>query len=344
MEAKEINLSASYIYGFFAAMISTLLYSAVLIPLYILIISLNSQNFLVYLLHTLDVWVWIWISISIIYAFIIIFMYPPNSQTNALRKKIATVLFFIVTLSIIILTLSYIPAIQQLLYREEYLFYNIILSVIIFFIALQLSINIKNITIFMYKLILFNLGYNINFENEDEYDSEYEIVKINTSDYEVFSNTLKNTIAFSQRHKYAIGVMAFKISNHKRLLEECGNLGYRVIQEELVKFIKQNARTGENDCLIDKNTIYTIIYATEDEAWKTTRRYFKALKNYLFQYNNENVNIEVSIAVSGFDFSNNKVNKMSSSVIKDIILEKIKDALIEAEETESPVIFYQKGI
>ena len=96
--------------------------------------------------------------------------------------------------------------------------------------------------------------------------------------------------------------------------------------------------------MIDKNTIYTIIYATEDEAWKTTRRYFKALKNYLFQYNNENVNIEVSIAVSGFDFSNNKVNKMSSSVIKDIILEKIKDALIEAEETESPVIFYQKGI
>ena len=36
MEDKQINLSKSYIYGFFAAMISTLIYSAIIIPFYIL--------------------------------------------------------------------------------------------------------------------------------------------------------------------------------------------------------------------------------------------------------------------------------------------------------------------
>ena len=61
MEVKEISLSKSYLYGFFAAMISTLIYSAIAIPIYILLISSNPNNFLVYLLYTLDIWVWIWI-------------------------------------------------------------------------------------------------------------------------------------------------------------------------------------------------------------------------------------------------------------------------------------------
>ena len=68
MESKKINLSKSYLYGFFASMISALIYSAVIIPIYILLISPNPQNFFVYLLYTLDIWVWIWIAVSILYS------------------------------------------------------------------------------------------------------------------------------------------------------------------------------------------------------------------------------------------------------------------------------------
>ena len=69
--------------------------------------------------------------------------------------------------------------------------------------------------------------------------------------------------------------------------------------------------------------------------------YFKVLKNYNFEYNNESVDINVSMAISGFDFSNNRSNKMSVFAVKDSMMRKIKDALVESEETGSPVIYYE---
>ncbi|HJH56268.1 MAG TPA: hypothetical protein K8V77_09340, partial [Brachyspira hyodysenteriae] len=152
MEDKQINLSKSYIYGFFAAMICTLIYSAVIIPIYILLISPNTQNFFVYLLYALDVWVWIWIGISILYAFIIVLMQPTKSYTGVSRT-IENLLFFAVTSIILILSLSYVPEIQKLLYKRDYTFYSSILAIGLFFISIQLSYNLKKLMIFMYKTI-----------------------------------------------------------------------------------------------------------------------------------------------------------------------------------------------
>ena len=346
MEDKQINLSKSYIYGFIAAMICTLVYSAVIIPIYILLISSNPQNFFVYLLYALDVWVWIWIGISILYAFIIVIMQPTKNYTG-FSKTVENLLFFIVTSVIIILSLSYVPEIQKLLYKKDYTFYSTILAVGLFFISIQLSYNIKKLTIFLYKTILFNLGYSIEDEIiDDEENSEYtennnEVTRICNSEYEIFSNTIKNIIAFSQRYKHAIGIIAFKISNSDYIIEEYGNSAYRKIQDELIKVIKKNARIGENQCLLYENIIYSIIFANEEESWKATKRYFKALKNYNFEYNNESIDINVSMAVSGFDFSVNRTTKMSVFVIKDSMMRKIKDALNESEETGSPVIYYE---
>ncbi|MEI0605488.1 hypothetical protein R4K48_00820 [Brachyspira pulli] len=349
MEDKQINLSKSYIYGFFAAMICTLIYSAVIIPIYILLISSNPQNFFVYLLYTLDVWVWIWIGISILYAFIIVIMQPTRNYTT-LSKTIENLLFFVVTSVIIILSLSYVPEIQKLLYRKDYnTFYSTILAVGLFLISIQLSYNVKKLTIFMYKTILFNLGYNVEAEVIDEYDDneeanktdDYEVIRIDKSEYEIFSSTIKNIIAFSQRYKHAIGIIAFKISNKESIINEYGNNAYKKLQEELIKAIKKNARIGENQCLLYENIIYSVIFTNEEEAWKATKRYFKALKNYNFEYNNESVDINVSMAISGFDFSNNRSNKMSVFAVKDSMMRKIKDALVESEETGSPVIYYE---
>ena len=342
MEDKQINLSKSYIYGFFAAMICTLIYSAVIIPIYILLISPNTQNFFVYLLYALDVWVWIWIGISILYAFIIVLMQPTKSYTGVSRT-IENLLFFIVTSIILILSLSYVPEIQKLLYKRDYTFYSSILAIGLFFISIQLSYNLKKLMIFMYKTILYNLGYNIgdNVAEEDDENNEYEVVRINKSEYEIFSNTIKNIIAFSQRYKHAIGIIAFKISNASTIKEEYGNTAYKKLEDELIKAIKKNARIGENQCLLYENIIYSIIFANEEEAWKATKRYFKALKNYNFEYNEEPVDINVSMAVSGFDFSHNMSNKMSVFVVKDNMMKKIKDALNESEETGSPVIYYE---
>ena len=346
MEAKQINLSKSYIYGFFAAMISTLIYSAVIIPIYILLISSNQQNFMVYLLYALDVWVWIWIGISILYAFIIVLMQPTKTYSS-LSKSIENLLFFIVTSLIIILSLSYVPEIQKLLYKKDYTFYSSILAVGLFFISIQLAYSIKKLIIFMYKTILYNLGYSIvedeilDSDNEDENDENYSTIKIRNAEYEIFSNTIKNIIAFSQRYKHAVGIIAFGISNNESIIEDFGVDGYNKIKDELIKAIKKNARIGENKCLVNENVIYSIIYANEEESWKATKRYYKALKNYNFEYNGESVDINISMAVSGFDFSNNKSNKMSVYVIKENLMKKIKDALNESEETGSPVIYYE---
>ncbi|OEJ13741.1 hypothetical protein BFL38_03065 [Brachyspira hampsonii] len=343
MEDKQINLSKSYIYGFFAAMICTLIYSAVIIPIYILLISPNTQNFFVYLLYTLDVWVWIWIGISILYAFIIVLMQPTKSYTG-ISKTIENLLFFAVTSIILILSISYVPEIQKLLYKRDYTFYSSILAIGLFFISIQLSYNLKKLIIFMYKTILYNLGYSIEdniIQDDNDENSDYEVVKMDKSEYEIFSNTIKNIIAFSQRYKHAIGIIAFKISNENSIREEYGNNAYKKLEDELIKAIKKNARIGENQCMLYEGVIYSVIFANEEEAWKATKRYFKALKNYNFEYNDESVDINVSIAVSGFDFSHNMSNKISVFVIKDNMMKKIKDALNESEETGSPVIYYE---
>lgn len=341
MEVKEISLSKSYLYGFFAAMISTLIYSAIAIPIYILLISSNPNNFLVYLLYTLDIWVWIWISMSILYAFVVVFIFSAKEHEANLRKSIGNILFFVVTSIVMLLSLSYIPEIQKILYRQEYTFYSTILSLCLFFMAIFLSYNIRNIIFFMYNLILFNLGYeSANSSNNSAYEAE----KTNTLEYEIFNNTLKTVISFSQRHNYAIGIMAFNISNANDIIEHYDRFGYYKIRKDLVAFIKREARAGESQCLIDDDIIYIIVYANEEEALKITKRYLKMLQNYNFSYNGDNIDVKVSMAVSGFDFADNKANKISIFTVKDNLTDKIKEALRESKETESPVIVYQKGI
>ncbi|WP_455144475.1 hypothetical protein [Brachyspira pilosicoli] len=341
MEVKEISLSKSYLYGFFAAMISTLIYSAIAIPIYILLISSNPNNFLVYLLYTLDIWVWIWISMSILYAFVVVFIFSAKEHEANLRKSIGNILFFVVTSIVMLLSLSYIPEIQKILYRQEYTFYSTILSLCLFFTAIFLSYNIRNIIFFMYNLILFNLGYeSANSSNNSSDEAE----KTNTLEYEIFNNTLKTVISFSQRHNYAIGIMAFNISNANDIIEHYDRLGYYKIRKDLVAFIKKEARAGESQCLIDDDIIYIIVYANEEEALKITKRYLKMLQNYNFSYNGDNIDVKVSMAVSGFDFADNKANKISIFTVKDNLTDKIKEALRESKETESPVIVYQKGI
>ena len=341
MEVKEISLSKSYLYGFFAAMISTLIYSAIAIPIYILLISSNPNNFLVYLLYTLDIWVWIWISMSILYAFVVVFIFSAKEHEANLRKSIGNILFFVVTSIVMLLSLSYIPEIQKILYRQEYTFYSTILSLCLFFMAIFLSYNIRNIIFFMYNLILFNLGYEANNASNS---SVNEAEKTNTLEYEIFNNTLKTVISFSQRHNYAIGIMAFNISNANDIIEHYDRFGYYKIRKDLVAFIKREARAGESQCLIDDDIIYIIVYANEEEALKITKRYLKMLQNYNFSYNGDNIDVKVSMAVSGFDFADNKANKISIFTVKDNLTDKIKEALRESKETESPVIVYQKGI
>ena len=341
MEVKEISLSKSYLYGFFAAMISTLIYSAIAIPIYILLISSNPNNFLVYLLYTLDIWVWIWISMSILYAFVVVFIFSAKEHEANLRKSIGNILFFVVTSIVMLLSLSYIPEIQKILYRQEYTFYSTILSLCLFFMAIFLSYNIRNIIFFMYNLILFNLGYEANNSSNS---SVNEAEKTNTLEYEIFNNTLKTVISFSQRHNYAIGIMAFNISNANDIIEHYDRFGYYKIRKDLVAFIKKEARAGESQCLIDDDIIYIIVYANEEEALKITKRYLKMLQNYNFSYNGDNIDVKVSMAVSGFDFADNKANKISIFTVKDNLTDKIKEALRESKETESPVIVYQKGI
>ena len=341
MEVKEISLSKSYLYGFFAAMISTLIYSAIAIPVYILLISSNPNNFLVYLFYTLDIWVWIWISMSILYAFVVVFIFSAKEHEVNLRKSIGNILFFVVTSIVMLLSLSYIPEIQKILYRQEYTFYSTILSLCLFFMAIFLSYNIRNIILFMYNLILFNLGYE---DSNSSNSSINEAEKTNTLEYEIFNNTLKTVISFSQRHNYAIGIMAFNISNANDIIEQYDRFGYYKIRKDLVAFIKREARAGESQCLIDDDIIYIIVYANEEEALKITKRYLKMLQNYNFSYNGDNIDVKVSMAVSGFDFADNKANKISIFTVKDNLTDKIKEALRESKETESPVIVYQKGI
>ena len=95
-------------------------------------------------------------------------MMQPTKKYTSLSKTIENLLFFIVTSVILILSLSYVPEIQKLLYKKDYSFYSTILAVGLFFISIQLSYCIKKFTIFMYKTILYNLGYNIGDDTIEE--------------------------------------------------------------------------------------------------------------------------------------------------------------------------------
>lgn len=335
MKQKELNLYRSFIYGFLSSMIVTFIYSAVIISLYILLMSMTPKMFMLKMISILDIWVWIWISISILYAFSVTISHIIRNKSKSFQNKISKILFFIITAVVVTITISYIPQVQKIFISGDFLFYIIIFSSIILLICIQVSFNIEKLIFFIYKMLLFNLGYDMSVFMDKKEEKE-----IFTSEYEMFFKTAENVIAFSQREKHSIGIIGFKIANYLDIIQNYGEEAYNNIEEQVINTIKNHARVGENQCLLQENTIYSLLYADEEEAWKTARRYYKALKGNNFEYGGENIEVNIAVAVSGFDFSENK-SSVSLSGIRDNLMWKISDAISESQETGNPVVYYE---
>lgn len=336
MKQKELNLYMSFIYGFIASLMSVFLYSAVIICFYTIIVSSKIETFSIMLLAIFDIWIWFWISISILYAFAITIFFILRNSSKYVKNIITRILFFIITAIAVVITASYIPQIEKMFYSKDFLFFIIISSIVMFLISLQISFSLENITLNIYKTILNNLGYDTAIFNEQKEEKEEEF----NSEYEMFFKTAEDVIAFSQRHKHAIGIIGFKISNYLAIIQNYGEESYKQIEKEFINAIKNHARVGENQCLLQENTIYSLLYANEEEAWKTSRRYFKALKGRSFEHDGENIEVSIAIAVSGFDFSEKKASA-SLQIIRDNLMWHLIDAIVESQETGNPVVYYE---
>lgn len=338
MDKKDINMSTAFIFGIISSMITTFLYSSVTISVYFIIISDTMKIFMYNIISILDVWIWIWLAMSILYGFTV----PLCLIMNKLNKKngqlVVNIMFFIITLFLILTAISYIPQIQLFDRKNDIMLYILLLSLLITFITLHLSIGMKFVLFKINNFFMELLNYNKISFFEDENDKN--IIKENEYSYELFFKTADNIIAIAQRNKLSVGIIGFRISNYLEILNQYGENVYSSIEKLVIKAIYEQARLGENQCLIQENTIYSILYANEDEAYKAAIRYSNSLKTYTFEYNKEVIPVSIVVAVSGIDF-NSKKTTANVSLIRDKLMWSIIDAIGEAQETDNPVIYYQ---
>lgn len=338
MDKKDINMSGAFIFGIFSSMITTFLYSSIIISAYFIIISDTMKIFVYNITSILDIWVWIWLATSVLYGFSIPICIIVKNINKKNTHLIINIVFFIITLFLVLTAASYLPQIKFFDRKNDIFFYIFILSLLITFITIHLSLGIKFVLFNLNNFFMEMLNYNkVSFF---EYDNDKNTLKEQEYSYELFFNTADNIISIAQRNKLSVGIIGFRVSNYLEILNQYGESVYNSVEKLVIKAIYEQARLGENQCLLQENTIYSILYANEEQAYKAALRYSNSLKRYTFEYGKELIPVSIVVAVSGIDFADKKITT-NAAVIRDKLMWRIIDAIGEAQETQNPVIHYE---
>ena len=336
MEVKKNSLSVVFIFGVLSALLVMLLYTLVPLSLYLLFLSSSPAIFLNYMISAMKVAVWIWILTSILYGFSIMIVKLFKNRSTLFRSYLMIFLFFLLTISFIGIGLSYVPKIITNIASGNSLFYLAILSFSVTLITIQVSVVIRRSIIKVYEITTKAFGYDSLILESKEKDCD-----MIDSDQEIFNGSFDNALSFSYRNKTALGIICFKISNIYQILPEYGEAAYSSLESQLVRAIKEQARGCENQCLVRDNTIFSILYADEETAYKVLRRYYKSLKLYSFEHNGVIIPFDLAIAASGIDFSNsNSVGHDDLDILRNKITLRVLDALLESQETGNLVVSY----
>ncbi|MBI4976335.1 MAG: hypothetical protein HZC28_02575 [Spirochaetes bacterium] len=177
-------------------------------------------------------------------------------------------------------------------------------------------------------------------ENKNAYlaDTGY-IAAEKTQDYERFFSEVEETIAVSRRYMRPFGLMGIKISNQLELIKRYSSDGYDFIEKQLIDLIKKNARAGENQCLVQKGSILSIVLAGSANAYGALARYEDLVKKHTFLYRSEPVNVRIAFGIAGVDFSTSAHGE-AAAAIRDSLMLKVIDALSDAEQNDTIIVRY----
>lgn len=165
-------------------------------------------------------------------------------------------------------------------------------------------------------------------------ESEKTHIESGVPEYEIFLRELESNISINRRYKRTIGILGFKITNQLDLMRAYSDKGYDYLEKQVITLIKSNARVGEDQCLVQKGAIFSLIFANEEEAFGAIQRYANLLHEHRFCYREQEIAINIVMGVAGFDFSK-RAYQESVTELRDAFMWKIFDVLSAAEDEEN---------
>lgn len=204
-------------------------------------------------------------------------------------------------------------------------------------IAAALVIVVRRIFFWLYSMFLTIFMV----ENKSAYllDTEFA-ARERVPDYELFLRELEDLIAVSRRLKRPLGMMGIRIANQLSLVERYSSDGYDALEKQLVSLIKHHARTGENQCLVQKGSIISVVFADSESAYKALSRFEKLVSAHRFVYRSQETDVRVVFGAAGFDFAA-RAHGEGAQELRDTLLLRTIDALTDAEHNNAIVVNYQ---
>lgn len=323
-----ISLFQVFIFGSLSSFLMVFIYNWVFILLYILTTTTELNIFFYSISTIFTSWIWVAITLSILYAFVIILSSVIKIRQEWLYNFIINLLFFVITMLNIVILVSYVPNLAPIFSSENRAIYIAILSVSFIFIGIIFSYTIKIATFKLYNFMV-----NINTYHKNIYFNSI------SHEYNIFFDMLSDALLFGKKNDLAVGIVGFRIFNHLDIVEKYGRDVYFNIEEEFVNSIKHLARGRENQCFLYNNTVYSLVYANEDEAQKCLRRYNTLLRLHKFTNDRVTVPTQIVSAISGVDFSRSKV-RVSIDIVIENMMRSVSELLLESKGKESSVMFY----
>jgi hypothetical protein len=201
--------------------------------------------------------------------------------------------------------------------------------------ALQIAVRRIFFTVYAFIIGLFMV------ENRDVYLADTDAQPgEELPDYERFLLELDKTIAVNRRYRRAFGILGIRISNRLALMERFSADGYDLIEKQLIALVRRHARLGENQCLVQKGGIFSIVYANADGAYGALGRFEKLIKAHRFAYRRLAADVTLSYGVAGIDFGS-AVHNESTADIRDRLMLRIIDVLSDAEQKQSFSVAYE---
>jgi len=323
-----ISLFQVFLLGSFSSFLMVFIYNWVFILLYILTITTELNIFFYSISTIFTSWIWVAVTLAILYAFVIILSSVMKIRQEWLYNFIINLLFFVITMLNIVILASYIPNLAPIFSSENRAIYISILSVSFIFIGIIFSYTIKIATFKLYNFMV-----NINTYHKNIYSNGI------SNEYNMFFDMFSDALLFGKKNELAVGIVGFKIYNHLDIIEKYGRDVYYNLEEEFVTSIKYLSRGRENQCFLYNNTVYSLVYANENEAQKCLKRYNILLR--LHEFTNDGVTIPTQLvsAISGVDFSRSKMRVSVDTVIENM-MKSVNELLLESKGKESSVMYY----
>lgn len=336
MERKGINIAVAVVVGFFAGFVMVAGVYFLAVTMANIIVFSEITEFGASLLHAFDNEVLFLVGFSV--AFVIITLFSLRSVVSGRKRFMRisrVVLFFVITAAAIFYWILKIPirlgSFPGNSARVIISIAFVILGALVFFSFVRHAFY----TVYYVLLRLFMVNQIGEYIPPGEGGMHQERIP----EYQIFIREFESNISINKRYGRPFALLGFRMNNQLDLIKRYSSKGYDHIEHEVITYIRRHSRLGENQCLVQKGAIFSLLFADEEGAQGAARRYSELLDNARFTYRKEEVPVDISIGVSGIDFSKYE-HKESPEEIRDAMLLSILDVLtVAASKHETYVVF-----